>query len=84
MTTKIHPFDAWHAEFNPGEELNTHGDDYALAKAATREHVWTLSDESGSGTYLTAGLHHINALGYFITEKAWTDENQTIVLRECK
>jgi hypothetical protein len=82
-----HPFDDWYDKYLPirdGYQFDNYGDDFAFVQAQPDENVWTFSDESGSGTYLSAGLHYINSLGYYVTEKPWTNEHECIVLREAK
>lgn len=36
--------------------------------------VWTLLDCDGD-LYISAGWHHVNRLGYYITEKPWEDRH---------
>jgi len=84
---KQHPFDEWSDEYKPirdGYMFDTMGEDYDFVKSQPDSNVWTLTDESGSGTYLSNGLTHINRLGYYVTEKPWTDEYISITLREAK
>lgn len=84
---KTHPFDTWFDKYEPikdGYMFDTYGEDYDLIKVIDNDHIWTFSDESGAGTYLSAGYHCINALGYYVTKKPWTDEDECIVLREAK
>jgi hypothetical protein len=38
--------------------------------------VWTeVDDPEGNGTLLLPGFHFVNRLGYIVSEKTWTDED---------
>lgn len=55
--------------------FETFGEEVEYVWAQDVHHVWTLI-EGDEGQYIAAGRHHINRLGYFITEIAWTDETE--------
>lgn len=74
----------WHEKYEVYKYLDPYGEDYELVKLIDKHHVWTECDESGAGTFINAGLYHINAIGYFITKNPWTDEWESITTRECK
>lgn len=51
-----------------GFMLETSGPEFILACTQPEAHVWTVLDCDGS-TVIGSGLHHVNRLGYIITEK---------------
>lgn len=77
-------YDNWAKEYDPIRYYDTYGDDYDTVRLTNPNHVWTESDESGAGTFIGAGLYHINAIGYYVTRKPWTNEHESITIRECK
>jgi hypothetical protein len=62
-----------------GIMFETYGVEVDYVKSNSNEHRWTYVDEDGEG-YILAGWHFINRIGYFITEKPWTDEWESIPL----
>ncbi len=72
----------WLNEYNP-IEFGTDGilwdNDHPILKLVPANHIWTLLDEGGE-TWISAGAHFVNRLGYYITEKPWTDPDMTIEL----
>lgn len=44
----------------------------------SKRSVWTLVEENGH-SYIIPGYHHINRLGYFITEVTWDDDPELSV-----
>lgn len=61
--------------------FDIHGADleYVLKiNAATPDRVWTLVD-GDEGSYIVAGYHRVNRMGYFISEVPWTDPNLEIL-----
>lgn len=54
-----------------GAMFETFGEEVEYIRAYPDQNkVWTLI-ESECGDYIVAGYHHVNRLGYFITEIAW-------------
>ena len=43
-----------------------------------KQSVWTLVDTDGH-SYIIPGYHHVNRLGYFITEVTWDDSRELSV-----
>ena len=77
-------YDEWAKEYEPIKYFDRDGEDYDLIKVIDNDHIWTESDESGAGTFIGAGFWNINALGYYVTKKPWTNEWESIITRECK
>lgn len=69
------PFDP-EASWN-GRLFETHGNEFRFVVSQPSQKIWTWV-ESDNGTYLVAGFTFVNRLGYFITEKPWTDITTTI------
>lgn len=64
-----------------GTMFETYGEEVEFVKAQYPYTIWTLLDEDGH-TWIAAGWHFVNRMGYFITEVPWTDEHLEIVLDE--
>ncbi len=58
-----------------GEEL----DHVHKVRENNKRSVWTLVDSNSISTIIP-GYHHINRLGYFITEVTWDDELLSVLL----
>ena len=58
----------------------TFGDDLAAVRTAEPAHqVWTLVETDGQ-LAIIAGMHHINRIGYFITEVPWKTGDEEVEL----
>lgn len=76
--------DKWEADYQPitnhlvpdsswsGWMFETYGKELEFVLSQPENHIWTWTD-SDEGTFLSSGYHLVNRLGYFITEKPWTD-----------
>ncbi|PKR48447.1 hypothetical protein [Thalassospira marina] len=76
---------AWCAEYRPvpnttidnapfdGALFETFGPELEAVHAAGPACVWTLVG-CGDGLYVLSGLHLVNRLGYFITERPWAGD----------
>ena len=81
--------DAWTEKYLPiqnhlvteaswdGNMFETYGNEYDYVAAQPQQNVWTWVD-GDDGTYIVAGWHYVNRIGYFVTEKAWTDGDLVI------
>jgi len=56
--------------------------DFADVKDEDARRVWTIVDGEGGGMYALPGFHVVNRVGYVLTEKPWTDENDVGVWME--
>lgn len=64
-----------------GTMFETYGDELDFLKGVNQQQIWTL--RSGDGvTSITPGYGWINRLGYFVTEKPWTNTNDEIIICE--
>lgn len=84
MKTMDQLLDEWEDEYKPvqnhikpdsswsGTMFETYGEEEEYIYSLPEEFVWTWL-EGDDGTYLSAGRAYINRLGYFVTEKPWTD-----------
>lgn len=54
--------------------FETFGEELEFVRQQPDEHVWTWIDgEQGDGSYIISGAHFVNRIGYFVTEKPWTE-----------
>lgn len=54
-----------------GAMFETYGEELEFIRSyPDQKKVWTLLEADGK-QYISAGYHHVNRLGYFITEIAW-------------
>ena len=86
-------YETWAATFEPmdnhldssasysGKMFETYGDEFEFLKTIDVHRIWTLRSGEGS-TAITAGLGWVNRLGYFVTDKPWTDDVDDVVLSE--
>jgi len=82
MATICDEFEVWENWYNPivnnvtdfnNEEsiiFETYGSEFEYVKQCPIKKVWTWVD-GDDGTYIISGLHFVNRIGYFITEKEW-------------
>jgi hypothetical protein len=49
----------------------------AVVNGYNDKYVWTLMECDGK-TFLSAGKHFVNRLGYFITDKKWKNKEEKI------
>lgn len=52
--------------------------DSSLAKIAKPEHVWTLIEDDEGTPYVISGRHLVNRLGFFITLRPYSRQNDGI------
>lgn len=81
--------DAWIGKYLPiqnhlvtdanwnGTMFETYGNEYDYVAAQPEQNVWTWVD-GDTGTWIVNGLHHVNRIGYFITEQPCETENMEI------
>lgn len=80
MTMTEDQFDEFRPIKNPhgdrgwnGTLWETHGAEFNFVRNQHENNVWTLVEEDGLMTILS-GFHHVNRVGYFVTEVPWTEE----------
>ena len=57
-----------------GTMFETYGAEVEFIKSQEPNKIWTLIDVD-YGMSVVAGWHFVNRIGYFISDKPWTDEN---------
>jgi len=62
-----------------GYMFETHGKELKKAQGTPREHIFTLKEEEGA-VFIESGYHHVNRLGYFITELPVVNEGIQFIL----
>lgn len=89
--SREHDFDDFNRRFLPlrnpfdrfapldGVLLETFGMEYDFVTTQRRTFVWTLV-EGDSFSWITAGLHQINRIGYVVSAESWNDPNERYVL----
>lgn len=63
-----------------GTMFETFGLELDFVKKADEKKVWTLVDGDNGSVVIVAGYHHVNRIGYFITEKTWHDDSLTVIV----
>lgn len=61
-----------------GTLWDTHGVELNFVRNQHGNRVWTLMEEDGE-MWIATGFHFVNRLGYFVTEKPWTEECQVTI-----
>lgn len=62
--------------------FETYGPEVAYVLSVHRRsprQVWTVIECDGE-LYIDAGYHHVNRLGYMVTENGWADETESVKL----
>lgn len=92
--SKFMTYDHWYDTYEPIKNtlvgydqihFETYGAEYEEVKSANPNNVWTEVD-GDEGTYIISGLHWVNRIHYYITEKPWDDdmiEVPTWMERQC-
>lgn len=84
-------FEQWVSTYKP--RTNTHvndaphngyvfeasGEELVTVTKANVTHVWTLIEDDDA-TFIVTGMHYVNRLGYFITDKPWEHDNISVLL----
>lgn len=66
-------WDEWEDTYLPTTPLAMDSQDEIPADVPNNR-IWTMIDGDGRYANLVNGLWHFNRLGYFVTEKPWTDD----------
>ncbi len=64
-----------------GYMFETYGDEVEFVAKQADNLVWTWVD-GDDGTFLQAGPHFVNRIGYFVCRKPWRTEDQWIQVDE--
>ena len=56
----------------------TYGNELDYVNTQLNKHVWTWVDTE-EGDAILSGKHWVNRIGYFITEKPWTEATEVLV-----
>lgn len=90
---KLDAYDRWFEKYKPiknhlndnaafeGILYETYGDEveYVRTYGVTfPNRIWTLVEEDGEMAILS-GYHHVNRLGYFITQRSHRDSSTTVI-----
>lgn len=51
--------------------FETFGEEFEHVRKQKAEHVWTIVEGDEDTTFISAGFHWVNRIGYIITEKPW-------------
>ena len=57
---------------NEGLSYETYGDELDYVTQQDERHVWTELD-GDNGVYIVSGMHYVNRIQYYITNKPWND-----------
>ncbi len=75
MTNVLDPNASW-----DGVMFETYGEEHNTVRKYPNNRVWTYID-GDNGTYLIAGYHIVNRIGYFICEVPWEHENIQVLVK---
>jgi hypothetical protein len=64
-------------EHGVGIMFETYGVELEWVKTQPNENVWTYMD-GDEGTWLTAGYHVVNRIGYLVTEVPWETQDTVV------
>ena len=64
---------------NPTKMFETYGEEVEFVQAQDPRYVWT-NVQGDMSDLLVAGYHYVNRLGYYVTEVAWEDDMDTVLL----
>lgn len=84
METTVESLFKWESDYHPitnpfndfgwnNTLFETHGEDFEFVKQQPSAHVWTWVD-TDEGSYIINGLHIVNRIGYFVTERPWESD----------
>lgn len=77
----------WAAKFQPKQNRTTYGSswggcmyetygaDYIHITKQDGNKVWTWMDGEDGNTYVVAGKHLVNRIGYFVTKEPWVSDD---------
>ncbi|CAB4124041.1 hypothetical protein UFOVP45_112 [uncultured Caudovirales phage] len=68
-----------HINGNDSQMFETYGDELAFVQSQPANRVWTMLDGDEGGVFIVNGMHLVNRIGYYITEKPF-NENDFITL----
>ena len=74
MTNVLDPNASW-----GGIMFETYGEELQAVRKWNNKNIWTYID-GNEGTYLIAGYHIVNRIGYFICEEEWEHENIQVLI----
>lgn len=89
MKTKTIDFDKFIACYEPFENhlvadapysnfmFETYGEELEYVKEQDLNTIWTIVECDDEEEYIIQGFHHINRIGYIITQESW-DENKDV------
>ena len=60
--------------------FETYGEELDFVLQQPERNTWTWIEGTGGKSFICAGFHSINRIGYFVTTKSWADETETIVI----
>lgn len=49
--------------------FDTHDEEYAFVAQHDLNCIWTLLEDGDGNSFISSGLHFVNRLGYFVSEK---------------
>jgi hypothetical protein len=62
-------------DFPAGCMFETFGDEMEFVRRQQQKKIWTLVEEDGL-SWLSAGFHFVNRLGYFVTLQEWQSKDE--------
>lgn len=64
-----------------GNMFETFGEELDFVRQQENSHVWTYCEEDNT-LFISSGYHHVNRLGYLVTENSYQGPEATIIIAE--
>lgn len=79
----LDPQASWQSDGDgTGIMFETYGAELAFVDENVEQNcVWTYFDGEDGGLYVIAGKHHVNRIGYFVTEVPWENESVLVTVQ---
>lgn len=80
MTDKLISWSEWEEKYKPTTEVMYDFFDEIRDTLPSPRHLWTVVDNNPNSVYLDVipGHRLFNRLGFYVTEKPWTDDELTV------
>lgn len=78
----LNPDATWYIDDGPGHLFETFGKELLFVLDQDHHKVWTLLEDDAGVSYVRNGMHVVNRVGYFVSEKPWPAGTEIMVILE--